>query len=116
MISVTREGASPNMLKYSIVADEDGGELVLSREMLLRDAVRGPLRAYIERSTAVRTNEDACRYLLCSPVMRVLHTPRTLSRVAVDATSDGATPQLQILAEPGAAAIIALEFRHTLSA
>jgi hypothetical protein len=104
------------MLKYSVVADEEGGELVVSRDMLLHDAVRGPLRAYIERSTTVRTDEDACRYLLCSPVMRVLHTPRTLSRVAVDATSDGTTPQLQISAEPGAKAIIALEFRHTLSA
>jgi hypothetical protein len=115
-LRVRHEGATPNLLKYSILADSEGGEMMLSRADLIRDAARGPLRAYIERAAQVRDSDEACRYLLCNTSMRVSMTFRTLKRFAIDAGTDGSIPFLQIIAEPDAAGIIALEFRHSLSA
>ena len=113
-----REGATPNMLKYSVVADEEGGEVTLSREDLVRDSVHGPLRKYIERGVRLENAEAACRYLLCNPSMRTFVTPQTFSRVAVNADVEGPTAEVafKIMAEPNASAIVALEFRHTLAA
>jgi hypothetical protein len=110
-----REGASPNLLKYSVVADAEGGEVVLSRDALIRDTVRGPLQTYVERGVRV---DDPCRYLLCNPSMRTFVTPRTFARVAVDAVTEGPSSAVafKIMAEPNATAIVALEFRHTLAA
>lgn len=115
-LQVKRESATPNLIKYSVAADDSGGEVTLSRDDLLRDSVRGPLRDYIHRG--VRLDADsACRYLLCSPSMRPLVTPRSFARVAVDASTDStAAVAFKIMAEPGAVAIVALEFRHTLAA
>jgi hypothetical protein len=115
-LQVRREGATPNLLKYSITADRDGGKIVISREELLRDAINGPLRAYIARAAKLQTDEDACRYLMCNASMRVFMTGQTLERVAVDARVGDGVPSLHIAAEPGAKAILALEFRHSVSA
>ena len=115
-LQVKREGATPNLLKYSIVADSEGGEVSLSHEALMDACVRGPLRTYIERARNLKDSEAACRYLLCNPSMRVFVTPRSFARTAVDAGIEGSVPTLKIMAEPDAIAIIALEFRHTLAA
>ena len=117
-LQVRRESATPNLLKYSVVADEEGGEIILSQEDLVRDSVRGPLRDYIGRG--VRLNDDAmaCRYLLCNPQMRSFVTPRSFPRVAVDGVVHGPTTNaaMKIMAEPNAVAIVALEFRHSVAA
>ncbi len=119
-VKVQREGATPNLLKYSVTADKEGGEVLLTREDLLRDGPNGPLNAYIARAVTlnITTDEDACRYLLCNPKMRVFATPQTLERIAVDAqmTGPSKTLALRIKAEPNARGIVALEFRHSLSA
>jgi hypothetical protein len=117
-LKVKREGATPNLLKYSIVADKDGGEILLSRDDLVRDTVKGPLRTYIERGVRIGDAEAACRYLLCNPAMRAFVTPQSFQRVAVGAEVEGAasTIAFKIMAEPGASAIVALEFRHSLAA
>lgn len=118
MLQIKREGATPNMLKYSVVADKDGGEFVLSREDLIRDTVRGPLRTHVERGVKITDDAAACRYLLCNPSMRTLVTPQSFPRVALGANAEGAASSiaLKIMAEPNAIAIVALEFRHTLAA
>ncbi len=115
---VKREGATPNLLKYSVVADAQGGEVVLKREDLVRDSVNGPLRKYIERGVRLENGEAACRYLLCNPSMRTFVTPQSFQRVAVGADAEGPTSEIafKIMAEPNASAIVALEFRHTLAA
>jgi hypothetical protein len=115
-LKINREGATPNLLKYSVVADREGGAIVLSRDDLVRDTVNGPLRKYIERGVRIADAEAACRYLLCNPSMRAFVTPQSFERVAVGAESEGAAVALKIMAEPGATAIVALEFRHTLAA
>ena len=115
-LKVQRESATPNLLKYSIVAGSDGGEFTLSREDLIRDSARGPLRTYIERATQLKGADDACRYLLCNASMRTFVTPRSFARVAVDADVAGSALIFKIMAEPGATAIVALEFRHSVSA
>src|SRR3990172_3359497 len=108
-LQIQREGATPNMLKYSVTAGPEGGEIILSRDELLRDSVRGPLRSYIERGIKLDDASAACRYLLCNPSMRTVVTPRTFPRVAVDAAIDDAkSAALKIMAEPGATAIVAL--------
>lgn len=103
------------MLKYSVVADAEGGELILTREDLIRDTARGPLRDYITRGVNLDA-DDACRYLLCNPAMRPMITHRAFPRVAIDAVTDKTAVGLKIMAEAGALAIVALEFRHTLAA
>lgn len=115
---VKREGATPNLLKYSVVADAEGGEVTLDRDALLKDSVRGPLRIYIERGVRLGDDASACRYLLCNPSMRTFVTPRSFPRVAIDGVVVGSTTNaaLKIMAEPNAVAIVALEFRHTLAA
>lgn len=117
-LQVKREGATPNLLKYSVVADAEGGEIVLKREDLVRDSVNGPLRKYIERGVKLQDAEAACRYLLCNPSMRAFVTPQTFARVAVSAGAEGPTSDIafKIMAEPNSSAIVALEFRHTLAA
>jgi hypothetical protein len=117
-LKVQRESATPNLLKYSVTAGPDGGECMLSREDLIRDTVRGPLRTYIERAVQLKDADAACRYLLCNAAMRTVVTPRSFPRVAVDAGADGAASGIvfKIMAEPDAVAIIALEFRHSVSA
>jgi hypothetical protein len=117
-LRIKREGATPNMLKYSVIADEDGGEVLLRREDLVKDSVRGPLRVYIERGVKLQDADAACRYLLCNPSMRAFVTPQTFPRVAIGADKEGPTSEiaLKIMAEPNASAIVALEFRHTLAA
>jgi len=117
-LQIRREGATPNLLKYSVVADQEGGEISLRREDLVRDSVNGPLRKYIERGVRIGDAEAACRYLLCNSSMRAFVTPQTFSRVAIGAGAEGPTADiaLKIMAEPGASAIVALEFRHTLAA
>jgi hypothetical protein len=117
-LQIKREGATPNLLKYSVVADKEGGEVIIRREDLIRDTANGPLRKHFERGVRVGDAETACRYLLCNPSMRTLVTPQTFSRVAVNATAEGPTADiaLKITAEPNAIAIVALEFRHTLAA
>jgi len=115
-LKIKREGATPNLLKYSVVADTEGGEIVLSRDDLIRDTVRGPLRTHVERGVRIADAESACRYLLCNPQMRTLVTPQSFARVAIGAEAEGAAITLKIMAEPGATAIVALEFRHTLAA
>lgn len=118
-LKVQREGATPNLLKYSVVADAEGGELVLSRDDLIRDSVHGPLRVHIDRGVKV---DDPCRYLLCNAKMRAVVTPRSFARVALDAINalgdvgSVSAVALKIMAEPNATAIVALEFRHTLAA
>lgn len=115
-LHVRRESATPNMLKYGISTDdEQGGELVLTREDLIRDAVRGPLRDYIARGVNLDA-DAACQYLLCNPAMRPIITHRAFPRVAIDALTDNGAVGLKIMAEAGARAIVALEFRHTLAA
>lgn len=96
----------------------DGGEFTLSREDLIRDSTRGPLRTYVERAVQLKDADAACRYLLCSASMRTLVTPRSFARVAVDASAEGAASSIafKIMAEPNATAIVALEFRHSVSA
>ncbi len=115
-VRVQREGATPNLLKYSIVADAEGGDLTLTRDELIAAGVKGPLRQYLERANGLADHTAACRYLLCNASMRVFLTPQTLARLAVDARS--ATGQLTVVitAEANAAGILALEFRHSLSA
>ena len=117
-LKVQRESATPNLIKYSVAADPEGGEFTLSREDLIRDTVHGPLRNYVQRAVQLKDAEAACRYLLCNASMRTFVTPRTFARVAVDAAvaSDGSSATLKIMAEPGATAIVALEFRHSVSA
>jgi hypothetical protein len=117
-LKVQRESATPNLLKYSVAAGPDGGEVTLSREDLIRDAVHGPLRTYIQRAVQLKDTEAACRYLLCNASMRTVVTPRSFPRVAVDAGVEGTTSAIafKIMAEPGAVAVIALEFRHSVSA
>lgn len=117
-LTIKREGATPNLLKYSVTADAAGGEVVLSREDLIRDTVRGPLRTHVERGVRVGDADAACRYLLCNSSMRALVTPQSFARVAINALVEGqtSTVALKILAEPNATAIVALEFRHTLAA
>lgn len=117
-LQVRREGATPNLLKYSIVADEEGGEIVLSSEDLVKAAVRGPLRDYLARGVRLGDDAAACRYLLCNPSMRTFVTPRSFPRVAIDGVVAGPTTNaaVKIMAEPNAAAIVALEYRHTLAA
>lgn len=115
-LQVKREGATPNLLKYSVVADAEGGEVILNRDDLVRDSVKGPLRDYISRGARLDL-DSACRYLLCSPSMRPIVTPRSFARVAIDAIVDTSSSiALKIMAEPNAVAIVALEFRHTLAA
>lgn len=117
MLKVRRESATPNLIKYSVLADQDGGEFVLSREDLVRDCVSGPLRAYFERGVKIADAESACRYLLCNPAMRAFVTPQSFPRVAlVPQVEDKGAIALKIMAEPNASAIVALEFRHTLAA
>jgi hypothetical protein len=116
-LKVQRESATPNLLKYSIVAGPEGGELILNCESLIRDTVHGPLRNYLQRAVQLKDAEAACRYLLCNASMRAFVTPQTFARVAVDAAVDAtASVALKIMAEPNATAIIALEFRHSVSA
>lgn len=117
-LKVQREGATPNLIKYSVLADQEGGEFVLSQEDLVRDCVSGPLRAYFARGVKIADAEAACRYLLCNPAMRAFVTPQSFPRVAVVPQVEGqiASIALKIMAEPNAAAIVALEFRHTLAA
>ena len=114
---IKREGATPNLLKYSVTADEEGGEIVIERSELLKDTVAGPLRVHIERSGRVDNIEAACRYLLCDTSMRTLITQRSIPRVAIDGVvstaKDGVA--LKIIAEANAKAIITLERRHSLS-
>jgi hypothetical protein len=118
MLTIQKAGATPNLLKYLVQADGEGGSLVLDRETLLRDVIRGPLRVFIERAVKLRDAEDACERLLCNPATRVFVTPRTLARVAVDAVVEGsmAAIGLRVEAEPDASAIVVIEFRHTLTA
>lgn len=117
-LTIRREGATPNLLKYSVTADAAGGEFVLSREDLIRDTVRGPLQTHVERGDRIGDADAACRYLLCNPSMRTFVTPQSFARVALNALAEGQTSAvaLKILAEPNAIAIVALEFRHTLAA
>lgn len=117
-LQVKREGATPNLLKYSVVADEEGGEIILTQEDLVKDSVRGPLRDYIGRGARLGDDAAACRYLLCNPSMRTFVTPRSFPRVAMDGIVTGPTTNaaIRIMAEPNAIAIVALEFRHTLAA
>ena len=117
-LQIKREGATPNLLKYSVVADAEGGEIVLNQDDLVRDSVRGPLRDYIARGVRLGDDTAACRYLLCNPAMRSFVTPRSFPRVAMDGVVHGPTANaaLRIMAEPNAIAIVALEFRHTLAA
>lgn len=117
-LKVQREGATPNLIKYSVLADQDGGEFTLRREDFVRDCVSGPLRAYFERGVKIADAESACRYLLCNPAMRAFVTPQSFPRVALVPQAEDKTAgiALKIMAEPNAAAIVALEFRHTLAA
>jgi len=116
MLTIQKAGATPNLLKYSVTADKDGGELMVNHETLLKDTARGPLRSFIERAVDLASNEDACQRLLCNPQMRVFVTPRVLARLAVDAVIDeDKALTLVLVAEPGAQAIVALEFRHSLA-
>jgi hypothetical protein len=117
-LQIKREGATPNLLKYSVIADAEGGEIILSQEDLVRDSVHGPLRNYIARGVRLGDDAAACRYLLCNPSMRTFVTPRSFPPVAMDRIVSGATtnPAIKIMAEPNAVAIVALEFRHTLAA
>lgn len=117
-LKIKRESATPNMLKYSVIADAEGGEVVLKREDLVRDTTHGPLRKYIEAGVRVNDADTACRYLLCNQAMRPIVTPQSLQRVAIGADAAGPTGDvaLKIMAEPNAKAIVALEFRHTLGA
>jgi hypothetical protein len=117
-LTIKRESATPNMLKYSVVADKDGGEVVLKREELVRDSMHGPLRKYIDSGVRVSDADAACRYLLCNQAMRPVVTPQTFQRVAIGADAVGPTSEvaLKIMAEPNARAIVSLEFRHTLGA
>ena len=117
-IQVRREGATPNLLKYNVIANEIGGEIVLSLSDLVGDTVRGPLRDYLARGVRLGDDTAACKYLLCHPSMRTFVTPRTFARVAIDGMIDGPTANvaLKIMAEPDAVAIVALEFRHSVAA
>jgi len=117
-LQVRREGATPNLLKYSVVADAEGGEIILTQEDLVKAAVRGPLRDYLSRGVRLGDDEAACRYLLCNPSMRTFVTPRSFPCVAMDGIVHGPTTNaaVKIMAEPNASAIVALEFRHTLAA
>jgi hypothetical protein len=116
-LTVHREGASPNLVKYSVVADKDGGQLVLSHDAIVKDCVNGPLRAHIQRAPKFKDDQTACQHLLCNPAMRVFMTNQTLARVAVTAGRDETGKlALRIIAEPEAAAIFAMEFRHSVSA
>jgi hypothetical protein len=106
------------MLKYSIVADEDGGEIAIAREQLLKDCTFGPLRKYIDSAVSLPSADAAWQYLFCNTSIRALLTPRTLARTCVDAAVLIPSGKLQLcfVAEPLAKAVFALEFRHTLSA
>jgi len=117
-LTISREGATPNLIKYSVIADGDGGDIVLTRNDLLRDMVKGPLRSYVERGVRISSADDACRYLLCNAKMRAFVTPMTLPRVALSASVEGAGAEvaLKIVAESQAKAIVVLEFRHSMSA
>jgi hypothetical protein len=118
MLTVQKAGATPNLLKYRVSADHEGGVLTLSQETLLRDTAPGPLRTFIERAVGLADDDDACMRLLCNPQTRVFVTPRALARLAVDAVAEspGATIGLKVIAEPDASGIVALEFRHSMSA
>jgi len=116
-LTVHREGASPSLLKYSVVGGPEGGQLVLPHDVLVRDCVSGPLRKYIERAPKFSDDRTACKYLLCNPAMRVFVTAQTLERLAIDAGRDEAGKlTLRIMAEPNASAIIAIEHRHSVAA
>lgn len=117
-LQIKREGSTPNLLKYSVVADDEGGEVILSRDDLVRDTMHGPLRDYISKGVRLNDDDTACRYLLCNPKMRAFVTPRSFPRVAVDGVVDGPTTNaaLKISAEPNAVAIVALEYRHSVAA
>lgn len=121
-VILSREGATPNLIKYSVTADKEGGDVVLTRDDLLRDMVKGPLRTYVERGVRIGSVDDACRYLLCNAKMRAFVTPMTLERVALSAETSakvvGAVGDvaLKITAEENAKAIVVLEFRHSMAA
>jgi len=116
VISIQKAGATPNLLKYIISADAQGGELLIDQASLLRDAARGPLRNFVEQTRNLTDDQDACQRLLCNPSTRVFVTPRTLARLAVDARALKGALALYVTAEPNAVGIIALEFRHSVSA
>ncbi len=118
MITATKAGATPNLLKYRVVADAEGGEVVIDHATLLKDTTRGPLHNFIEHAIGLEGEEDACGRLLCNPSTRVFVTPMSFARVAVNAIVEGnaAALGLRILAEPNAIYIITLEYRHSLAA
>ena len=118
MITVRKAGATPNLLKYNVAADGEGGEITIGQETLVKDTVNGPLRNFIMRAVGLVDDEDACQKLLCNPSTRPIVIPRTLKRLAIDAVVEGLARSigLRIMAEPDAAGIILLEFRHSLTA
>jgi hypothetical protein len=116
MLTVTKAGATPNLLKYRVSADSEGGSLVLDHAALLRDAAQGPLKNFIQKQANLKDATQACERLLCNPSTRVFVTPRALARIAVDAIVDEKSAiGLRFDAEPGAEAIVALEFRHSMA-
>jgi hypothetical protein len=117
MVGIEKAGATPNLLKYKVTADQEGGDVTLDRETLLKDTARGPLRNFIERAIKLDGDEEACQRLLCNPSTRVFVTPRRFARLAVDAVADeNSALALRVFAEPDAMGIIALEFRHSVAA
>ena len=116
MVKVEKAGATPNLLKYRITADQRG-QATIDHATLLKDARKGPLKKFInQRCRDLENDEAACLQILCNPSTRVFVTHRTLPKIAVDAIAKDGKLALTLDAEAGASAIIAIEFRHSLAA